>query len=195
MYYSQEIRPCLCSGKPRLQLLLQSPTSRATRNSPEKSGQAIGLARSTTVNCPSLATMRGASTVDEFEALAAQGNVIPRQKPNFFLIHPVIFHLARGAPTVRSQLSRSQRSSEYDASNLEFSLGNTVGIRQQRPDRNQTNGRRKTQPSIILVLGRSRINRRTIGRTARPTQQKGRGEKRILSTTQWRLGQSHCKAF
>lgn len=59
--------------------------------------------RSTTVNCPTLETMRGATTGDEFAALAAQGNVILCQKPNLLLIHPVIFHLANGAPTVRSR--------------------------------------------------------------------------------------------
>ncbi|KAI2504386.1 hypothetical protein MHU86_10065 [Fragilaria crotonensis] len=59
--------------------------------------------RTTTVNCPTLESMTGATTGDEFASLVSQGNVILRQKPNLFLIHPAIFHLAKGAPTVRSR--------------------------------------------------------------------------------------------
>jgi hypothetical protein len=64
----------------------------------------VNRRRSTSVNCPTLKTMRGASTGDKFAALESQGNVILCRKPtNLFLIHPAIFHLANGAPTVRSR--------------------------------------------------------------------------------------------
>ena len=136
--------------------------------------------------------MRGASTGDEFTALAAHGNVIPGKKPNFFLIHPAIFHLATGAPTVQSQdwaidpLSRSQKWQRTRRIEPRVDLGNAVSIRQERPDRNQTNGRRQEpQPSIMLVSGQSRRNCRTIGRTERSTQltERARGEEDLVDDT------------
>ncbi|KAI2493892.1 hypothetical protein MHU86_20651 [Fragilaria crotonensis] len=59
--------------------------------------------RTTTVNCPTLESVTGATTGDEFASLVSQGNVILCHKPNLFVIHPAIFQLAKGAPTVRSR--------------------------------------------------------------------------------------------
>jgi hypothetical protein len=59
--------------------------------------------RPSTTNCPTLASMRGATTADEFAALEPDGNTILLQKPNHVVIHPVIFLLAKGAPTVHSR--------------------------------------------------------------------------------------------
>jgi hypothetical protein len=47
--------------------------------------------------------MKGATTADEFAALEAEGNTILLQKPNHVVIHPAVFLMAKGAPTVHSR--------------------------------------------------------------------------------------------
>ena len=55
--------------------------------------------RTTTTNCPTLASMLTATTKEEFKNLPAQGNGILRQKPNHMMIHPDAFLMMDGKPT------------------------------------------------------------------------------------------------
>ena len=62
-----------------------------------------GNGRNGTINCPTLASMREATTADGFAALVTQGNDILRQKPNHIVVPPTIFLLANGENDVRSK--------------------------------------------------------------------------------------------
>lgn len=59
--------------------------------------------RTRTTNCPTLEEMRGATTAEGFASLAAHGNGILCQHPNHVLIHPALFLMVEGAPTVRAR--------------------------------------------------------------------------------------------